>query len=79
MGVRAVDVDLDAEGLAQQAHRLEPLLIVRTTTTNVDLDLVALQTLLVLLKSLDDALEGRGDLASKSSRQLAKRIQDAHW
>lgn len=62
VGLRAVDLDLDAKGLSEEAEGLETLLVVRSTTTDEDLDLVVDERLLELLERLDDALEGGGDI-----------------
>ena len=57
-----VDIDRDAERLAEKAHGLDTLLVVWTTAADVDLHPVADEGCLVLLKSTDDTLEGRGDV-----------------
>jgi hypothetical protein len=60
--LRAEDLDLDAEGLAEEAHGLEALLVVGPAAADKDADFVELQALLVLLERADDALEGGGDV-----------------
>ena len=62
VSVRAIHLDFDSERLAKEAHGLETLLVVGTTTTNVDLDLVSDERSLVLLERTDDTLEGCRDV-----------------
>lgn len=57
-----VHLDLDAESLTEEAHGLETLLVVGSTATNEDADLVLLDAVLELLEGSDDTLEGSGDV-----------------
>ena len=62
VGVGAVDLDGDAERLAEKAHGLETLLVVGATTADEDPDLVVDEGALVLLEGADDTLEGGSDV-----------------
>ena len=62
VGVWAVDLDLDTERLAEEAHGLEALLVVGAATTDEDADLVVDEGALVLLQGTNDALEGGCDV-----------------
>lgn len=62
MRVGAVHLDGDAEGLAEEAHRLEALLVVGASTADVDTDLVGDERRLVLFQCTDDAFEGGGNI-----------------
>ena len=62
VSVGAVHLDGDTERLAEKAHRLQTLLVVRATTTNVDLHIVIDERGLVLLQRTDDTLEGGSDV-----------------
>lgn len=62
VSVGTKDTDGDTERLAEKAHSLETLLVVGTTTTNEDLDLVGDQLVLELLEGANDTLEGGSDV-----------------
>ena len=62
MRLGAVDLDFDAERLAEEAHHLEALLVIGATTPDKDLDTVLLERALVLLERANDALEGGRDV-----------------
>lgn len=55
-------LDLYTESLSEETHGLETFLVVRSTTTNEDADLVELKSTLVLLEGRDDTLEGGSDV-----------------
>jgi hypothetical protein len=55
-------LNFDTKSLTEQTHGLESLLVVGTSTTNEDTDLVLLELELVLLEGGDDSLEGRSDV-----------------
>ena len=62
VSVGTVNLDGYTEGLSQETHGLETLLVVGTTTTDVDADIVSDEAAAVLLEGADDALEGRSDI-----------------
>lgn len=75
-------MDFDAESLTEEAHGLESLLVVGSSATNKDANLVLLELVLVLLERLDDALEGRSDVGevgdtSTDDEELALRVGGA--
>lgn len=53
----AVDLHEDTQRFTAETHSLESLLVVRTSTSHPDLDIVSKETLLVLLEGSDDTLE----------------------
>lgn len=61
------DADGNTQALSEQAHSLQALLVVGTTATNEDLDLVGDQLVLELLESTDNALEGSSDIGEVSN------------
>lgn len=62
MHLRAVDVHVEAKLLTNSLDVLETLLVVGTSTTNPDLDLVLVQDGGNLTESADDTLEGGGNV-----------------
>ncbi len=80
--VGAEDTDGDTQALSEQAHGLETLLVVGTSTTHEDLDLVVDELALELFKSADDALEGGSNIgevgnASSNDEDLALGVRSA--
>jgi hypothetical protein len=77
--IRSEDLDLYTESFSEKTHSLETFLVVGSTTTNEDANLVELETTLVLLESRDDTLEGSSDVGevgdtSSDEEQLALRV-----
>lgn len=77
---RSVNLDLDTERLAQQSHGFETFLVVGTTSSNEDSDLVSDQSLSVLFESLDDTLEGSSNVGevgntTTDDEDLALRVR----
>ena len=62
MSFGAVNLDRNTQRFAQQAHGLEALLVVWTTTTNVDFNLVVDERRLELRKGTNDTLESSSDV-----------------
>lgn len=62
VGVGTKDTDGNAQALSEETHGFETLLVVGSSTSDEDLDLVGNQLVLELLESTDDALEGGGDI-----------------
>ena len=62
VSVGTVNLDGDTEGLSQETHGLETLLVVGTATTDVDADIVSNEGSLVLLQCTNDTLEGSSDV-----------------
>jgi hypothetical protein len=62
MSVGTEDTDGNTQRLAEKAHRLETLLVVGSSTTNEDPDLVGDQLVPELLEGADDTLEGGSDI-----------------
>ena len=62
MSFGTINLDRNTERLAQQTHSLETLLVVGTTTTDVDFDLVIDKRSLELRKGTDDTLESSGNV-----------------
>lgn len=63
----AVDFHEDTKRFTAETHSLETLLIVRTSTSHPDLDVVSNETLLVLLKGSDDTLESGSNVGEVGS------------
>lgn len=55
-------MNLNTKRLTEQSHSLESFLIIRSTSSNEDSDLVLLKLMLVFLERSDDSLEGRSDV-----------------
>jgi len=55
-------LDLYTESFSEETHSLETFLVVGSTTTNEDANLVELKTSLVLLEGRDDTLESSGNV-----------------
>ena len=62
VGVWAEDLDFYTKSLSEETHGLESFLVVGSTSSNKDLDLVRLELLLELLQCSNDTLEGRCDV-----------------
>ena len=58
----AIHLNGNTERLAQQTHGLEALLVVGTTTTDVDFDLMVGERCLEVREGTDDTLEGSGNV-----------------
>ena len=62
VGIGAVYFDGDAEGLAEEAHGFETLLVVGSSASHKDLDVVGNELSFEVLERTDDAFEGGGDV-----------------
>ena len=62
MHLGAIDVHVESELLADVLDVLETLLVVGTSTTDPDLDLVLVEKSSDFPQGADDTLEGRGDV-----------------
>ena len=67
VGVGTEDTDRDTKGLSEKAHGLETLLVVGSSTTDKDLDLVGDQLVPELLEGADDTLEGGSNIGEVSN------------
>ena len=79
VGLGTKDLDLDAERLSEETHGLETFLVVGTTSSDKDPDLVSDQGFTVLFEGSDDSLESGGDVGkvgdtSSDDEQLALRV-----
>lgn len=62
VGIGAKDTDRNTKALAKEAHGLQTLLVVGTTTTNKNLHIVVDELILVLLEGANDTLESGSDI-----------------
>lgn len=63
----AVDFHEDTKRFTAETHSLETLLVVRTSTSHPDFDVVSNETLLVLLKGSNDTLESGSNVGEVGS------------
>ena len=62
VGLGTEHLDLDSERLSEETHGLETFLVVGTSSSNKDLDLVSDQGFTVLFEGTNDSLEGSSDV-----------------
>ena len=73
MSIWTIHFDGNTKRFTEETHRFQTFLIVWTTSTDVDADLVVDQRRLVFFKGANDALEGRGDVGEVGNTTTGAR------